>query len=236
MSPRRRRSPRKVLIGAVVAAVVLAVVGGLALWPGSPARFLASSVAQYRMCEIHPGAGGVVGFGDSITAGHNQAWMNMGASDSYIDVLGCTSAVSYSGNAGVWMQTTDEILARVPEVVEMHPKTVALIAGTNDIIEGRSNTTIDNLDAIRNQLENAGIAVVVGFLPPSNKYPNAVIEMNERIAEWADEHQVPTFDAHTPLAAQDGTYRDGMSNDGLHPSPAGTRLIAEAATPLLTQQ
>ncbi len=200
-----------------------------ALWPGSPVRFAAASVLQYKACDLTVTPGGVVALGDSITAGHHQAWLSLGASDSYFDVLACAQQIPATANMGVWMQTTEQIRERIPAVIDADPSAVLLMAGTNDIRQGAADQTVDNIADMVAALDAANIRVLVGLLPPSDDYPAQTIATNADLLAWATEQGVETFDAYSGLAAIDGTYADGMSEDGIHPSREGATVVADAA-------
>lgn len=222
----------KKLLGIGLALLVAAVV--VVLWPGSPARTAVVGVVKYRECISPNGSGAVtVALGDSITAGHHVG--PLAASDSYFDVLACRDdpPLAYGGNEGVWFETTDEIAARVDDVLAEDPKRVIVLGGTNDVHQSVTGQTVDNLAAIRGRLSAGGADVVVGLLPPSDLYPAETKAVNGDIRAWADAEGVTLVDFWTPLAAPDGTFRDGMTTDGNHPSPAAAEVMADAVAEVL---
>lgn len=220
---------RKTLIVAITGVLIAGLTAGAVLTPGSPVRFALSAVVQYEDCYYTMTPHGVIGLGDSITAGHHQDWIRLGATDSYFDVLACSASIDATANAGVWMQTTSQIRERVPDVIARKPETVFLLAGTNDIRTGQTVGTIANVEAIISELDHAGIRVILGMLPPSDDYPDQTIAMNAALSAWAAAHGVAIFDAHDALADKDGTFAAGMSEDGIHPSRDGARVLAAAA-------
>ncbi|MDP5182313.1 GDSL-type esterase/lipase family protein [Blastococcus sp. BMG 814] len=225
--------------GRVVLAVVAVVVVALAasvLVRDSPTRRLAEAVAHFE-CFLSPSdePGGTVALGDSITAGSHVAALDIGVDDSYFDVLGCRgdSPVTYGGNAGVGGERSDEILARVPEALAPRPDTVLVLAGTNDVRQGRTDGTIDTLTRIAEEVEAGGATPVFATLPPSAEFPDETVALNERLRVWADERGVELLDFWTPLADPDGTFAEGMSDDGTHPSLEGAEVLADVVADAL---
>jgi lysophospholipase L1-like esterase len=225
--------------GRVVVAVVAVVVGALAasvLVRHSPGNRLAHAVVHFE-CFLSPSdePGGTVALGDSITAGSHYAALDIGVDDAYFDVLGCRedSPVAYSGNAGVGGERSDEILARVPEALAPRPGTVLVLAGTNDVRQGRAEGTIDTLTRIAEEIEDGGATPVFATLPPSDEFPAETMVLNERLRAWADERGVELLDFWTPLADPDGTFAEGMSDDGTHPSPEGAEVLADVVATAL---
>ncbi|PRY64641.1 lysophospholipase L1-like esterase [Glaciihabitans tibetensis] len=230
-----RLSRRKLITLAVVLAAL--VLFGVAIAaPGGAAREAVAAVTKYRECFIAGGtsdnANATVGMGDSITAGNTNALVNVGANNSYFDILGCKddSPITYVANLGIRRDTSAQVLARVPDAIALSPRQVLILAGANDIITGADSETINNLDAIRTELEGEGIRAVFGTLPPSDIYPAETIAMNAQITEWASINSAFVIDYWPEIADSDGHYEPGFSPDGIHPSPEASRIMAEAAT------
>ncbi|MGY1837427.1 SGNH/GDSL hydrolase family protein [Blastococcus sp. SYSU DS0510] len=223
--------------------VVLAVVAVLALLSAasvlvrdSPGNRLAHAVLHFEcFLSASDEPGGTVALGDSITAGSHVGALPIGVDDAYVDVLGCRedSPITYGGNFGVGGERSDEILARVPEALAPRPATVLVLAGTNDVRQGRAEGTIDTLTRIAEEIEAGGAAPVFATLPPSAEFPAETMALNERLRAWADERGVELLDFWTPLADPDGTFAEGMSDDGTHPSAAGTDVLADVVADAL---
>ncbi|MCF6746301.1 hypothetical protein E9529_18895 [Blastococcus sp. KM273128] len=224
---------RVVLAGVVVLAVALAA---SAFVHNSPGNRVAHAVLHFEcFLSASDEPGGTVALGDSITAGSHVGVFPIGVDDSYIDVLGCRedSPVTYSGNFGVGGERSDEILARVPEALDPRPATVLVLAGTNDVRQGRTEGTIGNLTRMAEEIEAGGATPVFATLPPSDEFPEETAALNERLQAWADEQGVELLDFWTPLADADGTFADGMSDDGTHPSAEGTEVLADVVADAL---
>ena len=141
-------------------------------------------------------------------------------------------------NQGINGQRSDEIGARFEEdVVAKKPAAVVLIAGVNDLYQGRLAQHVkDELAAMYKRAHEAGIRVVAGTIIP---YDTATAEQNARmheINEWiraqaSREPGVVFVDTRAAVAAPDQPDRLDSSPDGLHPDAAGYRRMADVIGP-----
>jgi hypothetical protein len=69
--------------------------------------------------------------------------------------------------------------------------------------------------------------VVLSSIPPRDDDPQVAVTFNAGLQRLAAQHQWTFVD---PMAAvRDGdTFRDGLTGDGVHPTPEGARLIGQA--------
>lgn len=137
-------------------------------------------------------------------------------------------------NQGVNAQRSDTIAARFEEdVIARHPAVVVLIAGVNDVYQGRPAQQVkDQLAAMYARARGAGIRVVAGTIIP---YNTATPDQNARMHEinaWiqaqADAGVVTFVDTRAAVAAPGSPDTLASSPDGLHPDAAGYRRMAEA--------
>lgn len=222
----------------LVGVLLVVVLGASVAIPNSPTRRIVSAVSHYEclLSPADPGAsGGAVALGDSITAGHHYALLDIGADTSYFDVLACRddSPITYLGNHGVPGEETGEILARVSDALASDPGRVIVLAGTNDVRQGRTTDSLDTLTAIAATVRDAGAEPIFATLPPSDDYPDETTAFNDELTAWAEREDVELLDFWTPLADPDGTYAEGMSSDGTHPSRTGSALLADVAAAAL---
>lgn len=218
----------------IAGAVLIFLLAVALIIPSSPVRAGALAVTKYYGCtapHLVSGNPPTVGFGDSITAGHHVP--GIGASDSYYDLLGCWSEIGYEGNVGEWGETTTDMLDRVDDVIAMNPEQVLILGGTNDVVQGDTSSSVENIARMVESFEDAGITPVVGLLPPSETFPAETVKFNESLEEWAGSEGVQVIDFWTPLADPDGTYRHGMNSDPIHPSRDGAHVMAVTAAETL---
>jgi lysophospholipase L1-like esterase len=182
----------------------------------------------------------VVFMGDSITDGwHNPSNGGFFPGKPYL-------------NRGISGQTTPQMLIRFrPDVLELKPKVVVILAGTNDIAGNTGPTTLDAIEAnLTSMAELAtanGIRVVFASLLPVSDYevrdgkpitqtvrrpPEKILELNKWMKEFAAAHHMVYLDYFSAMVDDKGFLKDELSNDGLHPNAQGYAVmnpLAEAA-------
>ncbi len=138
-------------------------------------------------------------------------------------------------NRGVNGERSDQIAARLDEdVIAMGPQAVVVIAGVNDVYQGRDAAhVIEQLERLYERAAAAAILVVAGSIVP---YNTATPEQNARMQEinaWIRACGVPFADTRAAVASRDNPDVLADTPDGLHPSPGGYRRMAEAIQPVL---
>jgi lysophospholipase L1-like esterase len=144
-------------------------------------------------------------------------------------------------NRGVNGERTDQIRARFArDVVGARADVVVIVAGVNDVYQGHSAASVEReLEAMYVAARTAKIAVVAGSIVP---YDAAGTDENARmhaINEWirgyagAHPDEVVFCDTRAAVAQPGRPDRLVSSPDGLHPSPEGYRLMAEALEPAI---
>ena len=143
-------------------------------------------------------------------------------------------------NQGVNGERSDQVLARFDrDVVAQKPAAVVIIAGVNDVYQGRPvQHVVEQLRTMYDRANGAGVPVVAGTIIP---YNTATPEQNARMHEinrWirttADQDPAVAFvDTRAAAAAAGNIDRLFDSPDELHPSAAGYRRMADAILPVL---
>lgn len=177
----------------------------------------------------------VVFMGDSITDGWKLAEYFPG--QPYI-------------NRGISGQTTPQMLIRFrPDVIELKPKVVVILAGTNDIAGNTGPMTLDMIEdnyASMAELAKAnGIKVVFASVLPIHDYgrtkvserrqPDQILKLNEWLKSYCRANGHIYLDYFTRVVDEKGMLKAELANDGLHPNAEGYKLMAPLAEAAIQQ-
>jgi lysophospholipase L1-like esterase len=147
-------------------------------------------------------------------------------------------------NRGISGQTTPQMLVRMfPDVINLKPAALIVLAGTNDIARNTGPTTLrmieDNIQAITELAQAHGIKVILcsvtpiadyGRAPQSTQRPPAdILKMNDWLKAYAAKSGAIYADYYSVLVDAKGFLKDGISADGLHPNATGYNLMAPIA-------
>lgn len=143
-------------------------------------------------------------------------------------------------NRGVNGERSDQILSRFErDVVDARPKVVVIIAGVNDVYQGRPVAHVtQQLQRMYDTAVRAGIRVVAGSIIPYNTATPAqnarMSEINTWIRSRADaDANIDFADTRAAVGAPGNPDSLVSSPDGLHPSADGYRQMATAIAPVL---
>jgi lysophospholipase L1-like esterase len=144
-------------------------------------------------------------------------------------------------NRGVNGERSDQIRARFArDAAQAKPAVVVIIAGVNDVYQGRSAESAEReLEAMYTAARAAKIIVVAGSIIPFNVATadqNARMHaVNDWIRDYAARHDgsVVFCDTRAAPAAPGQPDRLLSSPDDLHPSPDGYRRMASALEPAI---
>lgn len=178
--------------------------------------------------------GAIVFFGDSITEG----WKAAHPAFFPARVL----------DRGISGQTSAQMVVRFSaDVVALHPRVVHIIAGSNDIAGNTGPTSLaayqDNMRAMADLARANGIRVVIGALPPADRFwwatglrPAAQIRaVNAWLRGFARERGLRFVDYHAAMTTPAGAMRSDLSDDGVHPNARGYAVMEPLATAALRQ-
>jgi len=192
-----------------------------------------ANLARYRAVDRQLGSppvgtDRVVFLGDSITEGWKLQQSFPGK--PYI-------------NRGISGQTTSQILLRFREdVIDLHPKVVLILAGTNDLAENTGPVTLAQVEGNLESMAQLGranhISVVLCSLLPTVHYwwhpqlPNPaarIAALNQWLAAYAAREHYAYVNYYAAMKDSTGALRHDLSPDGVHPSPAGYAVMAPLA-------
>lgn len=145
-------------------------------------------------------------------------------------------------NRGISGQTTPQMLVRFrQDVIELKPKVVVILAGTNDIAENTGKMTLEetegNLESMSQLARGNGIRLVLCSVLPSTDFwwhkglePAPKIKtLNEWIKEYAAKNDFVYVDYYSPMVNDKGGLKVELSPDGVHPNKAGYDVMAPLA-------
>jgi lysophospholipase L1-like esterase len=145
-------------------------------------------------------------------------------------------------NRGVNGERSDQIAQRFDrDVVSARPRAVVIIAGVNDVYQGRPVEHVtEQLRGMYERAARAGVPVVAGTIIP---YNTATADQNSRmheINEWIRTQAAgapPVAIVETRAAVASPRNPDILADtpDCLHPSAEGYRLMAQAIGPVLAR-
>lgn len=169
----------------------------------------------------------VVFMGDSITQGWKLAESFPGK--PYV-------------NRGISGQTSPQMLVRFrQDVIDLKPKAVIILAGTNDIAGNTGPMTLveteGDLASMAELAAANGIRVVLCSVLPAFDYSWApglepapkIAELNAWLSNYAAQKGFVYVDYHAAMKDERGGLPPALSKDGVHPLPAGFAIMTPLA-------
>jgi len=134
---------------------------------------------------------------------------------------------------GIGGQTSTQMLARfTADVVNLRPKAVVVMAGTNDVAHNtywvEPDRVVDNIVAMCQLARANDIVPLVSSIPPCAAFvwnpeikdaAQTIVEINERLRTYAEANGIVYVDYHSALADEQGAFPEKLSADGCHPNP-----------------
>jgi lysophospholipase L1-like esterase len=167
----------------------------------------------------------VVFMGNSITEGWSRTDAGFFLEKPYV-------------NRGISGQTTPQMLVRFrPDVINLKPSVVVILAGINDIAGNTGPSTMemieDNLSSMVELAQTNGIKVVLSSVLPAYDFPwhpglepaEKVVQLNEWIKNYARGHKCIYIDYFTPMATDKHALKPEYTYDGVHPNLAGYKIM-----------
>lgn len=167
----------------------------------------------------------VVFMGNSITEGWGNIMPDFFSANSYL-------------NRGISGQTTPQMLIRFrPDVVNLKPAVVVILAGINDIAGNTGPSTQEmienNISSMVDLAKANGIRVVLSSVLPAFDFPwhkgmkpaDKVVKLNQWIKQYAGTHGCIYLDYFTPMADERNGLKSEYTEDGVHPNPKGYEVM-----------
>jgi lysophospholipase L1-like esterase len=153
-------------------------------------------------------------------------------------------------NRGIGGQTTPQMLVRFrQDVIDLHPKVVVILAGTNDIAGNTGPMRLEDIEANYASLAELArahdIKVIYSSVLPVHNYtprsqdmfaqrsPTKILELNRWLQNYVAAHTDCLYlDYFAAMVDDKGLLKRDLAEDGLHPNAAGYKImvpLAEAA-------
>jgi lysophospholipase L1-like esterase len=151
---------------------------------------------------------------------------------------------------GISGQVTSQMLVRMyPDVIDLKPAAMILLAGTNDIARnnGPESATMieENIMAMTDLAKAHGIKVILCSVTPIADYgrakmsegrpPADILKLNAWMKDYAAKSGVIYADYFSAMVDDKGFLKPGISMDGLHPNQDGFRLMVPVAQAAIDQ-
>jgi lysophospholipase L1-like esterase len=147
---------------------------------------------------------------------------------------------------GISGQTTAQMLVRFrPDVVNLKPKAMVILAGTNDIAGNTGPATNEeiqgNLASMCEMARANGIRVVLSSILPVSAYHNTaspqttarpmarILAINEWMKSYAAAQGYAYLDYFPAMIDASGLLQEELSSDDLHPNAKGYAVMAPLA-------
>ena len=167
----------------------------------------------------------IVFMGNSITQGWSDARPEFFADKPIIE-------------RGISGQTTPQMLLRFrQDVINLNPKVVVILAGTNDIAGNTGPMTLeqimDNIISMCELAEINGIKIVLSSVLPAFDYPWSpgkspnikIPALNEMIKNYADNNGYIYLDYFSAMTDGNNGLKPELTYDGVHPNEAGYKVM-----------
>ncbi len=170
----------------------------------------------------------VVFMGNSIT----ENWRNM--DQAFFTENG------YVGR-GISGQVSAQMLMRFrPDVIELQPEVVVILAGTNDIACNDYAMTLEqtfgNIVSMVELARANNIKVILCSTMPASHFAwhpdikgaaDKIKELNKKVKAYADANNIPYVDYHSAMADAEGGLPKNYSEDGVHPTLEGYKVMED---------
>jgi len=167
----------------------------------------------------------IVFMGNSITDGWIRISPDFFEGKPYID-------------RGISGQTTSQMLVRFrADVINLKPKVVLILGGTNDIAGNNGPSTLemieDNIASMAELAKANGIKLILCSVLPVYDYPwkpgiepaEKIVTLNKWIREYASLHKCYYLDYYSSVVDDRKGMKVEYSKDGVHPNKEGYKVM-----------
>lgn len=155
-------------------------------------------------------------------------------------------------NRGIDGQSTPQMLVRFrQDVIDLHPKVLVVLAGTNDIASVTGRTRNEDIEANYASMAELArlhrIRVVFASLLPVNNYTDdakesfalrpreRILALNAWLKDYCAKNGLVYLDYFSAMVDDKGMLKRELSDEGLHPNVAGYKVMAPLAEKAIAQ-
>ena len=134
---------------------------------------------------------------------------------------------------GIGGQTSAHMLVRFKtDVVDLHPKAVVIMAGTNDVAHNdywvAPEQVVNNVISMCELAQAHDIIPIISSIPPCAAFvwrpeikdaAQTIVEINRNLKAYAEANGFVYVDYHSALADESQGFPKSLSEDGCHPNP-----------------
>ena len=178
----------------------------------------------------------VVFMGDSITEEWSYLYPEYFTEKGYI-------------NRGIGGQTTPQMLIRFkPDVVDLKPEIVVILAGTNDIAgntgPSKAKMITDNIFSMAEIAKAYQMKVVLSSILPVYEYdwaseikdpPSTIQAANDALKQYASDQGLIYLDYFSSMVNERQGLNSDYTSDGVHPNESGYILMSSLAEEVLSE-
>ena len=145
-------------------------------------------------------------------------------------------------NRGISGQTTAQMVVRFrQDVVDLHPKAVVILGGTNDVAGNTGpmtpEMTEDNWQSMADLAKANGIKVMFASITPSTDFPwrkglnpaEKIRSLNAWLKGYCASHGLIYLDYYSALTNEEGGMKEEYTVDGVHATVKGYDVMAPLA-------
>ena len=149
-------------------------------------------------------------------------------------------------NRGIDGQTTPQMLVRFrQDVIDLHPRVLVVLAGTNDVAGVTGPTRNEDIEANYASMAELArlhhIRVIFSSLLPLNNYTEdakesfalrpheRILALNRWLKDYCAKNKLLYLDYFSALVDDKGMLKRDLSDEGLHPNAAGYKIMAPLA-------
>ena len=149
-------------------------------------------------------------------------------------------------NRGIDGQTTPQMLVRFrQDVIDLHPRVLVVLAGTNDVAGVTGPTRNEDIEANYASMAELArlhhIRVIFSSLLPLNNYTEdakesfalrpheRILALNRWLKDYCAKNKLLYLDYFSALVDDKGMLKRDLSDEGLHPNAAGYKIMVPLA-------